>query len=54
MAQPSIDLCEGKLVVLDEATHWVQHEESDRVNDLLIRFLLEGSSHGQDRVANAQ
>jgi epoxide hydrolase 4 len=40
MAQPSIDLCDrGRLVVLDDATHWVQHEDSLRVNDLLVRFL---------------
>ena len=39
MAQPSIDLCdEGRLIVFDEATHWVQHEANLLVNDLLIRF----------------
>jgi pimeloyl-ACP methyl ester carboxylesterase len=39
MAQPSIDLCDdGRLVLVDEATHWVQHEEPERVNDLLIDF----------------
>ncbi len=39
MAQPSIDLCDdGRLVVLKEATHWVQHEQSLRVDDLLVRF----------------
>lgn len=37
MAQPSIDLCDqGRLVFLEEATHWVQHEEPDRVNRLLV------------------
>jgi pimeloyl-ACP methyl ester carboxylesterase len=40
MAQPSIDLCDqGQLVWLEEATHWVQHEEATRVNQLLIEFL---------------
>lgn len=40
MAQPSIDLCdEGRLVFLEEATHWVQHDEPERVNDLLLEFL---------------
>lgn len=39
MAQPSIDLCgDGRLVVIDEATHWVQHEEPDRVNQLIHDF----------------
>jgi len=37
MAQPSIDLCDdGRLVLIDEATHWVQHEEPERVNGLLL------------------
>lgn len=40
MAQPSIELCDqGKLVVVEEATHWVQHEEPARVNQLLVDFL---------------
>ena len=37
MAQPSIDLCDnGRLVFLENATHWVQHEEASRVNELII------------------
>ena len=40
MARPSIELCDrGRLVLFEEATHWVQHEEAGRVNDLLIDFL---------------
>jgi pimeloyl-ACP methyl ester carboxylesterase len=40
MAQPSIDLCDnGCLVFLEEATHWVQHEEAERVNALIDQFL---------------
>ncbi|TDI83525.1 MAG: alpha/beta hydrolase [Chloroflexi bacterium] len=40
MAQPSIDLCDdGRLVFIEEATHWVQHEEADRVNKLMDEFL---------------
>jgi pimeloyl-ACP methyl ester carboxylesterase len=36
MAAESVKLCRnGKLVLLD-ATHWVQHEEPERVNQLLI------------------
>ncbi|CCH00745.1 alpha/beta hydrolase fold protein [Fibrella aestuarina BUZ 2] len=40
MAQPSIDLCDrGRLVFFENATHWVQHEEADAVNRLLIDFI---------------
>ena len=43
MAQPSIDLCDhGRLELIPEATHWVQHEEPERVNRLLVEFLLSG------------
>lgn len=39
MAQPSAEMCdEGRLEVIKEATHWVQHEEAERVNKLLIEF----------------
>jgi pimeloyl-ACP methyl ester carboxylesterase len=38
-AQPSIDRCtNGKLVFLEEATHWAPHEEPARVNQLLLEF----------------
>ncbi len=40
LAQPSIDQCDdGRLVYLEEASHWVQHEEPDRVNRLLLEHL---------------
>lgn len=40
MAQPSIDLCDdGRLVFFDDATHWVQHDKPDEVNQLLLDFL---------------
>ncbi|MGB0386176.1 MAG: alpha/beta fold hydrolase [Ardenticatenaceae bacterium] len=40
MVQPSLDLCDdGRLVFIEEATHWVQHEEADRVNQLISDFL---------------
>ena len=40
MAQPSIDLCDdGRLVYFEEATHWVQLEEAERVNELIDTFL---------------
>ncbi len=40
MAQPSIDLCDsGRLVFIEEAGHFVQHEEPERVSRLLLEFL---------------
>ncbi|MFZ5859006.1 MAG: alpha/beta fold hydrolase [Chloroflexota bacterium] len=40
MAQPSIELCErGELVTFERATHWVQHDAADEVNQKLIAFL---------------
>ena len=40
LAQPSIALCDdGRLVFTEGATHWVQHEEPDRVNRLIDGFL---------------
>ena len=39
MAQPSLDLCDGgRLVFIEDATHWVQHEEAARVNELIDAF----------------
>lgn len=36
MAQLSIDLCDnGRIVFFENATHWVQHEEAERVNELI-------------------
>lgn len=40
LAQPSIEYCDdGQLVFFEEATHWVQHEEVTKVNELIIQFL---------------
>ncbi|MEP7291451.1 MAG: alpha/beta hydrolase [Chloroflexota bacterium] len=40
MAQKSVDLCDdGRLVVFEEASHWVQHDQRDQVNELLAEFL---------------
>jgi pimeloyl-ACP methyl ester carboxylesterase len=40
MARPSAERCrDGELVVIEKATHWVQHDASDRVNDLLLQRL---------------
>ncbi len=42
LAQPSIDRCDdGRLVFIEEAGHWVQHEEAERVNGLVVGFLGE-------------
>ena len=39
MAQPSIDLCDdGRLVFVPEASHWIQHEEPERVTRELLGF----------------
>jgi pimeloyl-ACP methyl ester carboxylesterase len=41
LAQPSIDLCdEGNLIFIEEASHWVQHEEPQQVNNLLLDFFI--------------
>jgi pimeloyl-ACP methyl ester carboxylesterase len=38
MAQLSIDFCDnGRVVFIENATHWVQHEEAKQVNELIIR-----------------
>jgi pimeloyl-ACP methyl ester carboxylesterase len=43
LAAASMEGCsEGRLVMLAEATHWVQHEEADRVNAMLVAFLQAG------------
>jgi pimeloyl-ACP methyl ester carboxylesterase len=40
MAPASVDHCrDGRLELFEDATHWVQHECADRVNDLLLEFL---------------
>lgn len=42
MARPSIDHCDdGKLILFPDATHWVQHEAAEDVNQHLIDFLLD-------------
>ncbi len=44
MAQQSIDFCvNGRLIYLENATHWVMHEEADKVNRYLLDFLLDES-----------
>ncbi|MCU0511628.1 MAG: alpha/beta hydrolase [Anaerolineae bacterium] len=39
LAQPSIDLCDdGKVIFFPDASHWLQHEEVDAVNEHIHRF----------------
>ncbi len=40
MAADSVEMCErGELFLLEEATHWLQHEEAEEVNRRLVEFL---------------
>lgn len=40
MAEKSLEMCEqAELFFLEEATHWVQHDEPEQVNRLLLEFL---------------
>jgi len=42
LAEASLALCEhGRALWIDDATHWVQHEEPDRVNAAMLAFLGE-------------
>jgi epoxide hydrolase 4 len=40
LAQSSIELCKnGRLEIFENATHWVQHEEYNLINEMLVGFL---------------
>ena len=40
LAEASVRLCaEGRVVRLPQSTHWVQHDEPERVTELLAEFL---------------
>lgn len=42
LATKSLEFCEnGRGVLLGEATHWVQHEESEQVNKRILDFVKE-------------
>ncbi|MCC6616469.1 MAG: alpha/beta hydrolase [Anaerolineae bacterium] len=44
MASASLDYCdEGELVSFENATHWLQHDEPERVNQHLIEFFGRGT-----------
>lgn len=39
LAPLSLEMCDhGELFILEQATHWIQHDEPQRVNDLLLDF----------------
>lgn len=43
MVAPSLELCDrGRLVLFENATHWVQHDEAESVTALLKGFLVDG------------
>lgn len=43
LATDSVPFCDdGRVVFLEEATHWVQHEEATRVNELVGSFFASG------------
>lgn len=43
MAAPSLEYCEnGKLEMIEDATHWVQHEKPELVNRLILDFIRQG------------
>jgi epoxide hydrolase 4 len=40
MAQSSIERCvDGKIFILDNATHWLHHEMPDQINRLILDFI---------------
>jgi pimeloyl-ACP methyl ester carboxylesterase len=43
LAEASLAYCDrGRLEAIDDATHWVQHEEPELVNRLMLEFLAKG------------
>lgn len=54
LAEQSASLCdEVEIVHLPEATHWLHHEEIDRVNALLLEFLVGHAGHRRKPAATA-
>ncbi len=53
LARSSFALCEdARLEWFEEATHWVHHEEPDRVNRLILDFLAAGPARTRDRATS--
>ena len=52
MARPSVELCDhGKLVMFDDATHWVHWDAPERVNPLIADW-LSGAPEASQRGAS--
>ena len=48
LVQPTLEICvNGRTALLEEATHWLAHEEPDKVNALLAKFLNREDSAGR-------
>ena len=48
LVQPTIEMCSyGCSALLEEATHWIAHEEPDKVNALLVQFLNRQDTAGR-------
>ena len=49
MIEPSLALCDnGRVERIAAATHWIQHEFPERVNELLLEFMRESSPQNAD------
>lgn len=45
LVEPSAQLCDHvRVEMFEEATHWVHHEEAERVNQLILDFLTEAET----------
>jgi pimeloyl-ACP methyl ester carboxylesterase len=47
MARASVEFCDqGRLEMFDDATHWLHHEEPERVSALLTGFFEDVTPRG--------
>jgi pimeloyl-ACP methyl ester carboxylesterase len=47
MAPLSLEYCRsGELVMIEDATHWVQHDQPETVSQLMIDHFTQKESHG--------
>lgn len=48
LAQPSIEMClDGELVFFPNATHWLQHDEADAVNEEIHNFVSQAVTEAE-------
>jgi pimeloyl-ACP methyl ester carboxylesterase len=46
MAHDSLAMCtNGKLLMIDNATHWLHHEKPDEINSLILNFINSNSTY---------